>query len=282
MRKLVAIDLDGTFLNQYYTISSLHASTVKKAQQKGAEIVIATGRANFDVQRLFQNEQLSTWVIGANGATTYDPEGNLSVALPMETIYAKEIITWLNEENYYYEIVTDNDIFITSKAKQLLQDEMDIVQDTDRSEMESARKRQLGQANIQEIEDYIDVFQTEKEIYKITIVSFDEERRRVAADTLSKEGLNLFSSADFNLEIVDAKASKGNALKKLAKKLDMKQEDIIAIGDSMNDLPMLEIAGTKVAMGNATEEVKQHCDYTTETNEDDGVAHMLEREILQK
>ncbi|PAD34465.1 Cof-type HAD-IIB family hydrolase [Terribacillus saccharophilus] len=282
MRKLVAIDLDGTFLNQYYTISSLHASTVKKAQQKGAEIVIATGRANFDVQRLFQNEQLSTWVIGANGATTYDPEGHLTVSLPMETIYAKEIITWLNEENYYYEIVTDNEIFITSKAKQLLQDEMDIVQSAERSEMERARERQLGQANLQEIEDYIDVFQSEKEIYKITIVSFDEERRRIAADTLSKKGLNLFSSADFNLEIVDNKASKGNALKKLAKKLDMKQDDIIAIGDSMNDLPMLEIAGTKVAMGNATEEVKQHCDYTTETNEKDGVAHMLEREILQK
>lgn len=282
MRKLVAIDLDGTFLNQNYTISSLHADAVKKAQQKGAEIVIATGRANFDVQRIFQNEQLSTWVIGANGAVSYDPEGNLKVPLPLETIYAKEIITWLNEENYYYEIVTDNDIFITSKAKQLLQDEMDIVRNVDKNEMERACERQLGQANLQEIDDYIDVFQSEKEIYKITIVSFDEERRRVAADTLSKKGLNLFSSADFNLEIVDGKASKGNALKKLAKKLDVKKEDIIAIGDSMNDLPMLEVAGTKVAMGNATEEVKQHCDYTTETNEKDGVARMLEREILQK
>lgn len=282
MPKLVAIDLDGTFLNQNYTISSLHADAVKKAQQKGAEIVIATGRADFDVRRLFQSEQLSTWVIGANGASTYDPEGYLTVSLPMETIYAKEIITWLNEENYYYEIVTNNDIFITKKAKQVLQDEMDIVRNVDRNEMERACERQLGQANLQEIDDYIDVFQAEKGIYKITIVSFDEERRRVAADTLSKKGLNLFSSADFNIEIVDGKASKGNALKKLAKKLDVKQEDIIAIGDSMNDLPMLEVAGTKVAMGNATDEVKQHCDYTTETNEKDGVAHMLEREILQK
>lgn len=282
MPKLVAIDLDGTFLNQNYTISSLHADAVKKAQQKGAEIVIATGRADFDVRRLFQSEQLSTWVIGANGASTCDPEGYLTVSIPMETIYAKEIIAWLNEENYYYEIVTNNDIFITKKAKQLLQDEMDIVWNVDRNEMERACERQLGQANLQEIDDYIEVFQAEKQIYKITIVSFDEERRRVAADTLSKKGLNLFSSADFNIEIVDGKASKGNALKKLAKKLDVKQEDIIAIGDSMNDLPMLEVAGTKVAMGNATDEVKQHCDYTTETNEKDGVAHMLEREILQK
>lgn len=280
MPKLVAIDLDGTFLNQNYTISSLHADAVKKAQQKGAEIVIATGRANFDVRRHFQNEQLSTWVIGTNGASTYDPEGYLTVSLPMETIYAKEIITWLNEENYYYEIVTNNDIFITRKAKQLLQDEMDIVRNVDRNEMKRARERQLGQANLQEIDDYIDVFQAEKEIYKITIVSFDEERRHVAANTLSKKGLNLFSSADFNIEIVDGKASKGNALKKLAKKLDVKQEDIIAIGDSMDDLSMLEVAGTKVAMGNATDEVKQHCDYTTETNEKNGVARMLEREIL--
>ncbi|MFS0561364.1 Cof-type HAD-IIB family hydrolase [Terribacillus sp. 179-K 1B1 HS] len=282
MRKLAAIDLDGTFLNQDYTITPLHAAAVKKAQQKGAEIIIATGRANFDVHRLFRDQQLSTWVIGANGATTYDPAGNLTVSLPLETIYAKEIVTWLNEENYYYEIVTDKEIFITSKAKQLLLDEMDVVQNVDRSEMERVCKRQLGQTNLQEIEDYIEVFQSEKEIYKITIVSFDEERQRVAADTLSKKGLNLFSSSDFNLEIVDGKASKGHALKKLAKKLDFKKEDIIAIGDSMNDLPMLEEAGTKVAMGNATEEVKQYCDYTTETNENGGVARTLEREILKK
>ncbi|MFP7495117.1 Cof-type HAD-IIB family hydrolase [Terribacillus saccharophilus] len=282
MSKLVAIDLDGTFLNPHYTISALNADAVKKAQQAGAEIVIATGRANFDVQRLFEDEQLSTWVIGANGAATYDPDGKLSLPSPLETIYAKEIVTWLNDENYYYEIVTAKEIFITSKAKQVLQDEMDIVHQDGRSEMERARKRQLGQANIKEIDDYIEVFQAGDEIFKITIVSFDEERRRSAADTLSKKGLNLFSSADFNLEIVSGKASKGIALKKLAKHLDVEKEDIIAIGDSMNDLPMLEVVGTKVAMGNATEEVKQHCDYTTGTNEQDGVARVIEKEILQK
>ncbi|SNZ17039.1 hypothetical protein SAMN05421503_3108 [Terribacillus aidingensis] len=282
MQKLVAIDLDGTFLNENYTISSLHADTVKKAQKKGAQIVIATGRAQFDVQRLFHDQDLSAWVIGANGATTYDPDGTLTLPLPLKTVYAKEIVRWLAEENYYFEIVTDKEIFITSNAKQLLEDEMDIVQQADKEEMKKAKERQLGQANMKEIDDYMRVFQAEKDIYKVTIVSFDEERRRVAADTLGKNDLNLYSSADFNMEIVDGQASKGHALKKLANKLDIKKDDIIAIGDSMNDLPMLEAAGTKVAMGNATDEVKEACDYTTDTNEENGVATMLEREILKR
>jgi Cof subfamily protein (haloacid dehalogenase superfamily) len=96
-----------------------------------------------------------------------------------------------------------------------------------------------------------------------------------------KGRLEVVVSKSNYLEFTNIEATKGNALKFLAVKHGIKREEIIAIGDSYNDIHMLKYAGLGVAMGNASEVVKSQADYITYTNNDDGVAHAVERFIME-
>ncbi|MDR1013053.1 MAG: HAD-IIB family hydrolase, partial [Lactobacillales bacterium] len=87
-------------------------------------------------------------------------------------------------------------------------------------------------------------------------------------------------SAPFYFEILHSKASKGNALLVLAKKLNLERKEIMAIGDAENDLSMIKVAGLGVAMANATIEVKKEADVETTSNNKSGVALAIEKWVL--
>jgi hypothetical protein len=82
------------------------------------------------------------------------------------------------------------------------------------------------------------------------------------------------------LEFVDIKASKAIAMAKIGQHYNIKQSEMIAVGDGFNDLSMIEYAGLGVAMGNADNEVKRIADYVTRSNDEDGVAHVINKFIL--
>ena len=86
-------------------------------------------------------------------------------------------------------------------------------------------------------------------------------------------------SAPFFLEFLNKASSKGTGIKAVGEYLKIPQQEIICIGDAGNDLDMIEFAGLGVAMGNAFKEVKEAADYVTLTNEEDGVAHVIEKFI---
>ena len=83
-----------------------------------------------------------------------------------------------------------------------------------------------------------------------------------------------------SFEVMPCGTSKGNGVKVLADKYNIPPEEIICVGDSENDISMIQYAGLGIAMGNATEEVKMAADYITDTNENEGVAKAIERFIL--
>lgn len=88
-------------------------------------------------------------------------------------------------------------------------------------------------------------------------------------------------SAPFFLEILNSETvAKGNGVSMLANYLGIKPEEVICVGDASNDVHMLEYAGLSVAMGNAFDDIKAIADYVTHTNEEDGVAHVIEKFIL--
>jgi hypothetical protein len=92
--------------------------------------------------------------------------------------------------------------------------------------------------------------------------------------------VNFHTSQPFFLEFVDVNASKAIALEKLGAYYGIQREEMIAIGDGFNDLSMIEYAGLGVAMENAPEEIKRIADYVTLSNENDGVAYVIEQFIL--
>lgn len=94
------------------------------------------------------------------------------------------------------------------------------------------------------------------------------------------ERYTMVKSSPYFFEILNKQADKGAALKHLAQHLGIKQEEVMAIGDNENDLPMIEFAGIGVAMGNATENVKQIANVITASNNEHGVAKAVEKYVL--
>ena len=126
-----------------------------------------------------------------------------------------------------------------------------------------------------------DTVSEEEDIIKIMFIDPEE----VLEEAIKKipqaifEKYTVVRSAPFFLEFLNKASSKGTGVKALTEYLHIKQEEVICIGDAGNDLDMIQFAGLGVAMGNAFDEVKEAADYITKNNDEDGVAHVIEKFI---
>ncbi|KZZ83172.1 MULTISPECIES: Cof-type HAD-IIB family hydrolase [Bacillaceae] len=277
--KLAAIDLDGTLLNSKNQISEENVSAIKKAEERGIQVVIATGRAHFDVQKIFTGTGLNPWIIAANGATIHHPDGTLFHSVPIDREEADGIMAWLEENDFYYEVFSSHFIYTPQRGRELLQIEMDRISSSNPEvsiqELQQAASKQYSQSGFSFIESFTDI-PGEAEIYNILAFSFDEEKRKTGWNEFKeREGLTIVTSANHNFELEHEKASKGLALTKLAKRLSIPLSETAAIGDSMNDESMIRTAGKGYAMGNARIEIKDISDTIFGTNDEHGVAEML-------
>lgn len=279
--KLIAVDLDGTLLNADSRISEVNASAVRKAQESGITVAIATGRAVYDVQEKLRESGLNAPVISANGAVVHDDQKHLLTSCPMDRSQAFSVLAWLEENEFYYEIMTDQAIYSPQKGHQILTIEMDRVlsanPDVTLKELIYATEKQYSQAGIVRIASYEHIPQ-EAEIYNILAFSLEEHKLEKGRSRFRNDSsLTMVVSSDHNFEVEDTRASKGNALSYLANHLGIPMEETVAIGDSYNDISMLTSAGKGIAMGNAHDEIKALCDEVTLTNIENGVAHAIER-----
>ncbi|MEC1736799.1 MULTISPECIES: Cof-type HAD-IIB family hydrolase [Bacillus] len=280
--KLIAIDLDGTLLNSKHQVSTENENALRQAQQDGIEVVVSTGRAYFDVVSIFQPLGIKTWVISANGAVIHDPDGRLFHSETIDKKRAYDILSWLESENYYYEVFTDSAIYTPQNGRQLLDVELDRVKsanpEADLSVLIQAAEVQYSQSGFAYINTFQELFEEDKQIdfYNILGFSFFKEKLEAGWQRYQHDkDLTLVSSADHNFELSSKKASKGQALERLAKRLNIPMNETAAVGDSLNDKSMLEAAGKGVAMGNAREDIKAIAGAVTLTNDEHGVAHMI-------
>jgi Cof subfamily protein (haloacid dehalogenase superfamily) len=280
MTKMIAIDMDGTLLNSNNQISSENLEAIKAAQKDGMEVVIATGRAHFVVQTFFQNTGVKTWIIGANGATIHDPDGKLYHSQPIEPKIANDILQSLEEDGYYYEVFSNECIYTPQNGRELLQIEIDRVKsanpDVNIPRLKEALEKQFSQTGFVFINSYKEVEKASSDVFNILAFSFHEEKLEAGwAKYGNIDGLTIVTSAHHNFELEHHNASKGIALRKLSEKLNIPITNTVAIGDSMNDVSMLTVAGKAVAMGNARQEVKDISDDITLTNNEHGVAKVI-------
>ncbi|MEH6992470.1 Cof-type HAD-IIB family hydrolase [Neobacillus drentensis] len=280
MVKLIAVDLDGTLLNENNQVSNENLEAIKLAQTLGVEVVVATGRAYFDVKAIFKDTGLKTWIIGANGATIHQPNGELFHSVPINRVEALNILDWLEQEGFYYEVFSNDSIITPQNGRELLAIEMDRVTsgnpDVGIEQLKHAAEKQYSQTGFSFIHSCQDLAQTELNFYNILAFSFDEDKlKRGRAHFGEKTDLTIVSSAKHNFELEHRDASKGIALKILANKLNINIGATAAVGDSFNDLSMLGVAGRSAAMGNAPKEIKESCHEVTLSNVEDGVAHYI-------
>ncbi|MCY8471973.1 Cof-type HAD-IIB family hydrolase [Bacillus halotolerans] len=280
--KLIATDLDGTLLNSKHQVSSENENALRQAQRDGIEVVVSTGRAYFDVVSIFEPLGIKTWVISANGAVIHDPDGRLYHSETIDKKRAYDILSWLQSENYYYEVFTDSAIYTPQNGRQLLDVELDRFKSAnpkaDLSVLMQAAEVQYSQSGFAYIDTFQELFEEDKQIdfYNILGFSFFKDKLEAGWQRYQEDkDLTLVSSADHNFELSSKKASKGQALERLAKRLNIPMKETAAVGDSLNDRSMLEAAGKGVAMGNAREDIKAIADAVTLTNDEHGVAHMI-------
>ncbi|WP_079529015.1 Cof-type HAD-IIB family hydrolase [Halobacillus hunanensis] len=280
--KMIAIDLDGTLLNSHSSISKENIAAIKKAQARGIEVVIATGRAEFDVREVFKNTGVLTWVIGANGATMNQPNGEYFDATSIDPKDGKEILQWLEQEEFYYEVFSDSAILTPQNGRELLNIELDRVRSAnpkaDISDLKLAMNKQFGQQGFLHVKSYQEILAADVPLYNVLAFSFDQDKLATGWRQFeAHDDLTLVSSSLHNFELEHKDASKGNALRRLADFKGISLQDTGVIGDSPNDLSMFEAAGHSAAMANAHDLVKKAGDFITKSNDEHGVAHIIDK-----
>ena len=279
MVKLIAIDLDGTLLNDEMQISRRNIEAILTAKQKGIEVVVATGRANFDAGAIFKEVGFTPWIIATNGATIHRPDGSLFQSIPLDKNRAIEMLSQLEKDQFYYETFVENKIYAPQYGEKILFDELEKLSDSecDVNVMRRGIEIQFGQSGFTFIPSYQDLLDTKYEIYNILAISYNEEKLQNGWDRFKGDStITLVQSGKYNFHLQHVQASKGNAIKMLAEELHIELADAAAIGDNHNDISMLQLVGRSAAMGNADQKVKEACDEVTLNHNDDGVALFIE------
>jgi Cof subfamily protein (haloacid dehalogenase superfamily) len=253
--RLIAIDLDGTLLSTRKQVSPRNATALRRAQDRGIRIVIASARPPRSVRAIYRLLQLDTLQINYNGALIWDdPAAHAVFHRPLDGSLALRMIEMarrqFDEVIVHCEVLdrwcTDriNDAFTTETGRLF---KPDLVTDLPTICRQPITKLMfLGQPRI--------ITQIEAEL----MLQFSD---RVAI--VRQEGELL--------QIMDRRVGKALALRKVARAYDVDMQEVMAIGDATNDVGMLQLAGLAVAMANGHPAARAVADYIAPTNDDDGV-----------
>jgi Cof subfamily protein (haloacid dehalogenase superfamily) len=280
MIKCIATDMDGTLLNSVQQISRENKEAILKAQAQGIEVVVATGRSYQEARYVLDEADLKCPVIGVNGAETRTKEGNVLSAIPMDKQVTRKAAEKLAEHEIYFEVYTNKGTYSIDleKAVSIL---VDIVlsanPDVNPENVVDAAGARVRDGLVHQIESYDLIFTNEEfQIYKLLAFSFDSDRLEAASTALHELGeLSISSSGHENLEITNKNAQKGIALEAFVKSKGIELAETMAMGDSFNDISMLQRVGRAVAMGNAAYDIKSLSDVITATNDEHGVAQAI-------
>lgn len=266
--KLLVIDVDGTLLNEAGEITQHTRSAILKAQQMGVQVVLSSGRPSGGVLPLAKELELNNYkgfVIAYNGAQIIDmTDGKLLFDKHIDC----ELIPYLDKK------AKKNGFSIFTYSE-------DAIYTDSPFDAHIVREAELNGLPIYGVDDFPAAIDFNP--CKCILVSDDEENL-VGLENHWKKKLpgtaDVFRSEDYFLEVVPPTVDKGNALALLMEMLKMEREEVIAIGDGVADVPMLQLAGLSVAMGNARDSVQACADTVTLPNSQEGVAVAIEKNVL--
>lgn len=260
--KLIAADMDGTLLTDDKRISRRTGEAIKAAAEKGVIFTVSTGRPIQAVRCYEELRKLGCPVITYNGAVIAEPgTEKIIYEQPLEKGDALRIIKSGRERGITMCVWSGGQLYVnrfnerTDYYKRMTKVEPVLLEDADT----------LADKGITKILWYDDA---EK------IAVFEEEMKRAAFNSVT-----VCTSQPMYLEFFNRKVSKAAALQRICDIYGIKREEVIAVGDANNDLEMIEYAGLGVAMANAAENVREKADFVTLSNEEDGVAYVIEKFI---
>lgn len=267
--QLLALDLDGTLTNSEKVISPRTLSALQAAQAKGVKIVLASGRPSYGIRPLADELSLDKtggFILAYNGGKVIDCRTD-------EVVYERkldgDLVPLLHDEA----LKAGLNILVHQKGGMIT---------TDDSNPEVQLEGRINRSTIIHQPDFWT--RTDNVVNKCLIVG---EREKVAAleaklrATMSHR-MDVYCSMPEFLECVPKGIDKGDSLSQLAQHMHIAREAVMACGDGENDLSMIRYAGLGIAMANAVESVKAAADFVTLSNDEDGVAYVVERFVLEK
>ncbi|GGI39699.1 Cof-type HAD-IIB family hydrolase [Mammaliicoccus stepanovicii] len=280
MIRLIATDMDGTLLNAAHEISNENYEAIKYAQSKGITVVIATGRAFYEANSPIEKTDLTLPYICLNGAEVRDEEFNIVHTSKLTSSLINKITGVLNKEDIYYQVYTNFGIYTEDPEKDL-EIYVDIAekagQKADVKKIRSNIQSRIDNGTLKTVDSYDEINNRPGEII-LKILAFASDLTKIdraKAEISESQSLAVSSSSRGNIEITHSDAQKGIALEAIAEQLNVPMSEVMAIGDNLNDVSMLEKAGFAVAMENGAPEVKEIADYITDTNENSGVGKAI-------
>ncbi|WP_175639510.1 Cof-type HAD-IIB family hydrolase [Metabacillus schmidteae] len=264
--KMIVLDLDDTLLRDDHTISDRTKEALMRAQEIGVKVVLASGRPTFGMRHIAQELNLSqyeSFILSFNGGKIINcssEEEMFSSTLSPKSIHK------------LFEISVREGVYIHT----YIGDEIITQDENPYTDIEA----KLTGLPINVVSNFIDA--VNEPVVKSLMVGPPEQLKDVESKLQRelKEEFSIMRSKPYFLEFTEKGVTKGTSLNQLIQACGIKREEVIAIGDSYNDLTMIEFAGLGVAMGNAPDDIKEIADYVTDTNMNDGVAKVVEEFIL--
>lgn len=289
MYKLIAMDIDGTLLNSYGEVSKKNKEAIKMALQKNIEIVLTSGRMPKAILPIANEINANKYIISGNGATIYDIQNDKII---YNNYISKnkilEIIDICEKNSMFYNIYT-NDVILTKSLNYNI-----LFYHNENKKNPEDKKIKIN--IVEDIYKYVQEYK-KNDFLKITICDDNENvfksimnkiRRIKDVDILEvahmskkiiKHGSEEHEIAYYYTEITNKNVNKWTALEVLLNKLEIKKEELITIGDNINDKEMIENAEIGIVTGNASPEMKSIADETVASNNEDGVAEAIRRHI---
>lgn len=265
--KLLALDLDGTLTDSKKNVSEKNIQAIKKAQDAGVNIVLASGRPVIGIQPVATALDLwnsGGYILAYNGGHMIDCKTQTDLdkkTIPLEYIHT---ICQVGRMFSVYPLCYNETGVICEN-------------DTDVYVKREAFNNSIPVIKVPDLEKEIT-----QPVVKFMVVGEPEELNKAFEYLKEKldNKLNVFFSEPYFMEITPLGIEKASAISRLSDMLGIPKDQVMACGDGLNDIPMLQVASLSIAMANAYDQTKEYADYIVASNEEDGVAEAIERFIL--
>lgn len=260
--KIIFIDIDGTLTNSKKEVTEKTAKAIKRVVNKGIKVIITSGRNSAYCKDVSEKAGATPIVISSNGTSIFDYENNKTI---YKNVIEKEKIIKL------YEFAEKNNLGMMMNSLKKAYCNSNVI-DKEKYNVEKIKKEEIVQ----------------KQITQVVMKVKHQDEITKTKDIVNEQGLKIFyfskkfsinEKVDCSIDIINEDVSKGTGINNLLKKLNIKKEETVCIGDYKNDIDMYNSCGYKVAMGNACREIKNRADYITLSNDEDGVAYFLDKFI---
>ena len=280
MIKLIVSDMDGTLLAHDSSISKGNIEAIRYAQSKGVQFAIATGRDYSSLKGILEAHDLKCFSILGNGEQICNENGEILSSAYFPKKCFKQVLQIFDELKIHYMIFTANGFYSTA--------EPNVVRDAfiDRCVVQFKRKREdylddgcnqdMACMKLKKIGDLDDFINSSIDIIKVEAFNNDVSLIEKAKEKLQEiDGIAYLSSFDDNIEVTDKAAQKGLILENVIEELGYSKDEVMVLGDGLNDITLFERFKYSFAPGNANETIKAMAYQVVGACEEDGVSQAI-------